>query len=69
MATIVPARVMKKDKETGSIDAGKVADLVVVDGDPLARIDDLGKVVSTMKAGVVYASAPLYASVGVAPWR
>jgi hypothetical protein len=69
MATLEPARVMKKDKESGSVDAGKVADLVVVDGDPLAHIEDLGKVVSTVKSGVVYASAPLYATVGVQPAR
>ena len=67
MATLDPARSMKKDKESGSIEAGKVADLVVIDGDPLARIEDLGKVVSTVKGGVVYASAPLYATVGVQP--
>ncbi len=65
MATLDPARSMKKDKETGSIEAGKVADLVVVDGDPLAHIEDLDKVVTTVKSGVVYASAPLYAAVGV----
>lgn len=67
MATIAPARAMKKDKETGSIDKGKVADLFVVDGDPLARIEDVAKVVSTVKSGVVYAAAPLYATVSVQP--
>ena len=67
MATLEPARVMKKDKVSGSIDKGKIADLVVIDGDPLAKISDVGKVVSTVKSGVVYASAPLYASVGVRP--
>ena len=69
MATLEPARVMKKDKETGSVEAGKVADLFVVDGDPLARIEDLDRVVSTVKSGVVYPSAPLYAAVGVQPAR
>ncbi len=69
MATLDAARAMKKDKETGSIEAGKVADLVEIDGDPLARIEDLGKVVTTVKGGVVYASAPLYATVGVQPAR
>jgi hypothetical protein len=67
MATIGAARTLKLDKKTGSIAAGKAADLVVVDGDPLARIDDLGKVVSTMRGGVVFPSAPLYKAVGVRP--
>jgi hypothetical protein len=69
MATIEPARAMKKDKTTGSIEKGKTADLFVVDGDPLAKISDIGRVASTMKSGIVYASAPLYASVGVAPLK
>jgi imidazolonepropionase-like amidohydrolase len=42
-----------------------MADLVIVDGDPLAKIDDLGNVVSTLRGGVLFASAPLYAAVGV----
>jgi len=37
-ATIVPARVMGVDKETGTVGAGKRADLIVIDGDPLADI-------------------------------
>lgn len=65
MATIEAARAMKLEKTTGSIAAGKRADLFVVDGDPLAKLEDIGKVVSTMRAGVLYPSAPLYAAVGV----
>jgi imidazolonepropionase-like amidohydrolase len=65
MATLTPARVLGKDKVSGSIDKGKVADLVIVDGDPLARIADLGKVVTTLKSGVLYDAAALYATVGV----
>jgi hypothetical protein len=68
-ATIVPATVMKKDKQSGSVAVGKAADLVVVDGDPLQRIGDIGNVVSTMRGGVVFASAPLYATIGVQPAR
>ena len=40
-ATIVPAKLVGQDKNTGSIKAGKVADLVLVDGDPSKRIGDL----------------------------
>jgi imidazolonepropionase-like amidohydrolase len=46
-ATIEPARLSKQDKTSGSVTAGKVADLFVVDGDPLARIEDAAKVVTT----------------------
>src|SRR5262249_10927048 len=43
-ATIVPARAMKKDKESGTVEAGKVADFIVVDGDPLADIRNTRRV-------------------------
>jgi hypothetical protein len=68
-ATIVPAQVMKREQQSGSIAVGKAADLVVVDGDPLARIADIGNVVSTMRGGVVFPSAALYETVGVQPAR
>ncbi len=67
MATIEAARSLKLDKKTGSIAAGKTADLVVIDGDPVARIDDVRNVVSTMRSGIVFPSAPLFASCGVSP--
>jgi amidohydrolase family protein len=65
MATLGAARVMRVDGQTGSIQKGKVADLVVIDGDPLARIDDIGKVVSTLRSGVVFDSAAVYRTVSV----
>ena len=40
-ATIVPARLVGQDKRTGSIKPGKVADLVLVEGDPSKRVGDL----------------------------
>jgi len=40
-ATISPARMVGMDKKTGSIKVGKVADLVLVDGDPSVHISDL----------------------------
>ena len=66
-ATIVPARVMKAEKRSGTIAAGKLADLVVVDGDPLARITDLRRTVTTYRGGVAFSSADLFRAVGVAP--
>jgi hypothetical protein len=67
LATLGSARVMKKDKETGSIARGKDADFFVVDGDPLARIQDLRKATSVVRGGVIISSADLFATVGVKP--
>jgi imidazolonepropionase-like amidohydrolase len=67
MLTIGAARSMGLDKRVGSVAKGQRADLVVLDGDPLLDIKALGRVVSTMRGGVVYRSAELYRSVGVKP--
>lgn len=40
-ATIVPARLVGQDAKTGSIKAGKAADLALVEGDPSAHISEL----------------------------
>jgi hypothetical protein len=65
LSTIGAARAMKQDAKIGSIAKGKRADLVIVDGDPLANIEDIYKTVATMRGGVVYPSAPLYEAVNV----
>jgi imidazolonepropionase-like amidohydrolase len=47
------ARAALKGDELGTLEPGKLADLVIVDGDPLADVYDLLKVVTTVKGGVV----------------
>jgi len=66
-ATIVPAQVMKRDKDFGSIETGKMADVILVDGQPDQKISDIRRVVLTVKGGVVYDPAALYREVGVKP--
>jgi imidazolonepropionase-like amidohydrolase len=63
-ATIVSARVMKLDGESGSIEVGKRADMVLVDGNPLQRISDIRRVVSVVTNGRMYDSKRLGRSVG-----
>jgi hypothetical protein len=67
IATLGAARVMKREATTGSIAVNKDADFFLVDGDPLARIEDLRKVTTTVRGGVIHNSADLYAAVGVTP--
>jgi imidazolonepropionase-like amidohydrolase len=64
-ATIVPARVMRMDDSLGSLRAGKLADAILVNGDPLASIARLRSVETTFKGGVMYDTRALYASAGV----
>jgi imidazolonepropionase-like amidohydrolase len=66
-ATVVPARAMKLDKEVGTIEVGKRADFVLVDGDPLADIHALRKVFLVVTAGKAYWPSNLWRSVGFTP--
>jgi imidazolonepropionase-like amidohydrolase len=67
IATLGAARVMKLDRDLGTIAPGKLADLILVDGDPTKNISDIRKVVLTVKDGVMYDPAELYRSIGVKP--
>jgi imidazolonepropionase-like amidohydrolase len=66
-ATIVPARVMKMDNQLGTVESGKLADLVLVEGDPLASIQNLRRVKYVVTGGTIYQPAPLWQSVGFKP--
>ena len=63
-ATIVSARAMRLERESGTIEAGKRADLALIDGDPLADIRELRKVVRVVANGRLYESGKLWRSVG-----
>ena len=67
IATITSARVMKQDKDYGSIAVGKVADLAVVAGRPAEQITELRKTELVVRAGRLYRSRALYESLGVTP--
>jgi imidazolonepropionase-like amidohydrolase len=53
-ATLNAADLLGMKDQLGSIEAGKLADIVAVDGDPLKDPAVFGKVVFVMKDGVVY---------------
>jgi imidazolonepropionase-like amidohydrolase len=56
-ATLNAADLMGWSDRTGSLDPGKWADIIAVDGDPLADVKLLQNVKFVMKAGAVYKSA------------
>jgi imidazolonepropionase-like amidohydrolase len=53
-ATINAAQLLKKEKDLGSVAAGKLADVVAVPGDPTTDISRMLNVSFVMKDGVVY---------------
>ena len=53
-ATIIPAEIMGNQKDLGTIEVGKLADIIATDGNPLQDIKVMRKVSFVMKDGVVY---------------
>ena len=53
-ATSVAAKLLDQSDNFGTIEAGKLADIVAVKGDPIADISELTRVSFVMKGGVVY---------------
>jgi hypothetical protein len=65
IATFNAAKLLKQEKDLGSIAAGKRADLVLVQGNPAENISDIRRCRVVMKGGVIYKSADLYSAVGI----
>ena len=61
--TLNGARVLGIDAEVGSIEPGKLADLILIAGDPVANPFEIRNVVTVFKDGVGYDSLKLIASV------
>ncbi len=68
-ATLTSAQVAGKDSEYGTIEVGKKANLILVDGDPIKNIGDIRKVELTMKGGNMYDAKALYNSYGFGFWK
>jgi imidazolonepropionase-like amidohydrolase len=66
-ATLVPARAMGMEKDSGTIEVGKRADVILVDGNPLENISDIRKVSAVFAAGKMYQPAALWSAVGFKP--
>jgi imidazolonepropionase-like amidohydrolase len=67
IATINAARLLKQDKDLGSIAPGKLADFVLVEGNPAEHISDIRRCRLVAKNGVLYKSAEVYRAIGVKP--
>ncbi|WP_052958693.1 amidohydrolase family protein [Maribacter thermophilus] len=65
LATIKSAEITGVSDSYGSIEPGKKADLIFIDGNPLEDISDIRRVEWTMKGGNLYYAKELYNSVGI----
>jgi hypothetical protein len=67
MATLTSVQVMGADDRLGVIAAGKLADMVLIDGDPTRDIAQVRRVDLVLKGGKVYDPAQIEAALGMAP--
>jgi imidazolonepropionase-like amidohydrolase len=68
IATLDSARVLGVGDTTGSIEPGKAADLVLLDGNPLEDISAIRRGVLVMKGGSLYRPDDLYRAAGIEPF-
>lgn len=68
LGTLGAERYFKRDHELGTIERGKLADFILVDGDPVANISALRKNRMTMVGGVAYYPAEIYEHLTIKPF-
>jgi imidazolonepropionase-like amidohydrolase len=66
-ATIMPARAMKLDKELGTVEVGKRADLAILAASPLEKISNVRTARWVVANGRLYDCAKLWQAAGFAP--
>jgi imidazolonepropionase-like amidohydrolase len=66
-ATLMPARAMQLDRDLGTIEAGKRADLTVLAGDPLDDIANIRTAELVVTGGRLYDCNALWRAAGYAP--
>jgi imidazolonepropionase-like amidohydrolase len=67
-ATWNAAKVAGESAQRGSIERGKVADLLLVDGDPSVDITTLRRASLVIQGAVAYSPAALYEAIGFKPF-
>lgn len=66
-ATLVPACVMRQENEVGTIEAGKRADIIILDANPLDNISNIRKIRFVVTQGRLFDCAKLWETVGFKP--
>ena len=66
-ATIIPAKAMGLDKETGTLEVGKEGDIAILDKNPLENISNIRTVEAVVTNGNYYKSNPLWEAADFKP--
>ncbi|TKB45970.1 amidohydrolase family protein [Thalassotalea mangrovi] len=67
IATVNAARIAGRE-DIGTIEEGKIADLILIDGNPLENISEIRKVALVVKDGRMFRPNEMFKSIGVKPF-
>ncbi|EJL31610.1 amidohydrolase family protein [Novosphingobium sp. AP12] len=68
MGTLGPEQYMHRDQSFGSVEKGKYADFVLLDGNPLEDMSAIHRMAMVVKGGTVYFPSEIWSEVGVKPF-
>ena len=65
IATVNAATIAGKLKEYGTIEKGKIADFIIIDGDPIKNIEDIRRVEIVIKDNDIYRTRDILAKISI----
>jgi hypothetical protein len=68
LATLRATQYLGQDQDLGTIEGGKLADFVLLEGDPVANISAIRRAKMVVKNAAIYFPAELYEAIGIAPF-
>lgn len=68
IGTLGADRYMHRDQSYGSVEKGKFADFVLLDGNPLEDMSALDRMAMVVRGGTVYFPSEIWSEVGVSPF-
>jgi imidazolonepropionase-like amidohydrolase len=67
-ATLVAAVALGEDTQRGSIERGRKAELILVDGDPTRRIEDIRRIALVIQGTTAYRPSEIWQQMGFRPF-
>jgi len=64
-ACLMSGAIPASAERLGTIEVGKLADFILVDGDPLSDMSDIRQVTLTVKNGTIFRPTEMYQAIGV----
>ncbi|MEP9404367.1 amidohydrolase family protein [Sphingomonas silueang] len=68
LATLAPEQYLGNDQQAGSIARGKLADFLLLPGDPTRDLKELHRIAMVVKDGTLYFPSQIYPAFGVKPF-